>query len=361
MRPRTSAPSWIGAMAAAGDRVMEDVPLVSVIIPTRDLLAFLEEAVHRVLTQTLQSCEVVVVDDASSDGTPEWLAGREGERLRVVRREEHSERSGARNRGLEKARGTFVLFLDDDDRLRASALEKLYRALSSNPDAIGTVGAQVLFNERGQRRKVSHPRRSFKQTVWLDLLAGWMSPPGTVLWRTEAIRMVGGWNENITGSEDRELFLRASRRGSVVFIPQVVLDKRTHSGQWRSAEVREQQARWTSAYVEALPPEDKPRGSAAMRACKSWNDGRRAYGSLRPREAVGLYLRAVRASPLVLTSPLLRLFYAGLSVSALAKSLVGVLIGKRGVIWLRHAKRESMRGVGRDVEEAKSETRPGPS
>jgi hypothetical protein len=166
--------------------------------------------------------------------------------------------------------------------------------------------------------------------------------------------MVGGWNENVTGSEDRELFLRASRRGPVVFISQAVLDKRTHSGQWRTAEVREQQTRWTGAYVEALPPEDKPRGTAAMRACKSWNDGRRAYGNLRPREAVALYLRAARASPLILTSPLLRRTVG----IGFAKSLMGVLIGRRGVIWARHVKREFMRAVGRDVEEIKQQTRP---
>jgi glycosyltransferase involved in cell wall biosynthesis len=111
--------------------------------PTRTGLVFLEEAVRSVLTQTLRSCEAVVDDDASSDGTREWLAGREGERVRVVRLEEQSERSHARNRGLEKARGTFVLFLDDDDRLRVTALEHLRRALATNRRAIGAVGAKA--------------------------------------------------------------------------------------------------------------------------------------------------------------------------------------------------------------------------
>jgi hypothetical protein len=140
----------------------------------------------------------------------------------------------------------------------------------------------------------------------------------------------------------------------VAFIPQAVLDKRTHRGQRRSVEVRAQQARWTKEYVEALPPADKPRGSAARDAYQSWNEGRRAYGNLRPREAVGLYVAAVRTSPLIITSPLLRR-RVGIGF---AKSLVGVVIGRRGVIWARHAKGEFMRAIGRDVVEAKQVTRP---
>ena len=323
--------------------------LVSVVIPTHDRLGFLQEAVRSVRTQSGVSYEAVVVDDASSDGTSEWLAAREDEQLRWVRLEEGAERSGARNRGLENARGSFVLFLDDDDRLRAGALGSLHRALARSPYTIGAIGAHVLFNDTGQRRRVAHPRRSFERTVWLDILAGWTSPPGAILWKTDVIRTLGGWNEDITGSEDRELLLRAARRGPVVVIPQAVLDKRTHGGQWRSVQVRERQARWTNAFVDALPPNDRPRGSAARDAYRSWNEGRRAYGNLRPREAVDLYVRAVRTSPMILTSPLLRRRVC----VGFGKSLAGVMIGPRGVVSARRVKRAIMDAVGRNVEEAK--------
>ena len=56
--------------------------------------------------------------------------------------------------------------------------------------------------------------------VWRELLAGWMSPPGTVLWRTDVVHRVGDWNEAITLSGDRELFLRMSRR---LVAPEVLL------------------------------------------------------------------------------------------------------------------------------------------
>jgi hypothetical protein len=62
----------------------------------------------------------------------------------------------------------------------------------------------------------------------------------------------------------------------------------------------------------------------------------------------------VRMSPVIVTSPLLRRTI----VIGLAKSLLGLLIGRRGVIWARHAKRSLLRAVGRDVQQAKRETKP---
>lgn len=324
-------------------------PLVSVIIPTRDRLAFLKQAVGSVLAQTLSSCEAVVVDDASSDGTSEWLAEHGSERLTVVACEEHWERAIARNRGLEKARGQFVLFLDDDDRLRPSALGKLRTALAQNPDAIAAAGARVLFNEQGHVRRVRHPRRSLVRQVWTDLLAGWMSPPGTVLWRANVIRDAGAWNEKITLSGDQELWLRASMRGPIAFVPDVVLEKRTHGGQWRALEIREVHEQWRRAYMEGLPTKRRFLALRLSTMNRLLNDARIAYGNLDSRQAVFNYWQAFRLAPSILRSPLL-----GPEIArGIAKSIAGAIIGKKGVLAARWTKRALRRALGRDVEEVK--------
>jgi len=329
-------------------------PIVSVVIPTRDRLGFLKGAVSSVLRQTLQPCEVIVVDDASSDGTPEWLVEQDPERVVVVRLEEHVERAIARNRGLDRARADYVLFLDDDDRLRVSAMQRLHTALSWRPELVGAVGARVLFNEEGHRKKVPHPRRRMERMVWRELLAGWMSPPGTVLWRTDVVHRVGDWNEAITLSGDRELFLRMAREGPVVFVPDVVLDKRAHAGQLRASDIRERKTRWMREFIESLPAIDRELASSAMRANRSWNDARIAYGNLQPRRALSLYLQAARDAPLVLASPLLR---PQVGVG-LAKSFVAVLAGPRILIRVRSLKRGFLRLLKREVTEMKREVTP---
>jgi glycosyltransferase involved in cell wall biosynthesis len=332
---------------------LKDSPLVSVIVPTRDRLAFLKEATTSILSQSLSECEVIVVDDASTDGTAAWLASDASKRLVTVRMDEHVERAVARNRGLERARGDFVIFLDDDDRFCHVALEKLHSALSGSAQAVGAVGARVLFNDQGQRRRLSHPWRSIERTVLLDLLAGWMSPPGSVLWRTDAVRAVGGWNEAITLSGDRELFLRMSRQGPVVFIPEVVLEKRSHTDQWRASDIRERKAEWMGEFVRSLPSDVRPHASSAMAANRLWNDARIAYGSLHAREALSLYVRAVRACPLILTSPLMRPVIA----RGVAKSLLALLAGRSAVVWGRRTKRRLLWRLSSDVDEAKHEER----
>lgn len=325
-------------------------PLVSVIIPTRDRLAFLKEAVDSVLTQTLSSCEAVVVDDASSDGTADWLAVRQGQRVTVVRLDEHVERAVARNRGFEKARGKYVLFLDDDDRLRPTALANLHSALRQDPASIGAVGALVLFDALGNRRRLRHPRRSIKRMVWTDLLAYWMPPLGTALFRTDALHIVGGWNEEITVSGDRELFVRLSRCGPAILVPHVVLDKRTHGGQWRAVEIREIQERWVRAHIDTLPSRERERALRLTRTYRLLNDARIAYANFESRKAISLYWQAVRQNPSLLQSPLLRPVIA---VGA-AKSCAGVVTGRRGRQAARRVKRSLGRILRRDVEEVKT-------
>jgi glycosyltransferase involved in cell wall biosynthesis len=333
--------------------LVKDSPLVSVIVPTRDRLSFLKDATESILSQSLSECEVIVVDDASTDGTAAWLASVASERLVTVRLDEHVERAVARNRGLERARGDFVIFLDDDDRFRHVALEKLHSALNGSAQAVGAVGARVLFNDQGQRRRLSHPRRSLERTVLLDLLAGWMSPPGSVLWRTSVVRAAGGWNEAVTLSGDRELFLRMSRYGPVVFIPEVVLEKRAHTDQWRAPDIRERKAEWMGEFVRSLPPDVRPRASSVMAANRLWNDARIAYGSLHAREAVSLYVQSMRVSPLILSSPLLR----PVIVRGFAKSLLALFAGRGAMVWARRTKRRLLRRLGSDVDEAKHEMR----
>jgi glycosyltransferase involved in cell wall biosynthesis len=325
-------------------------PLVSVIISTRDRLSFLKEAVGSVMAQSLPSCEAVVVDDASSDETAAWLAGQSDERLTPIILEHHRGRSVACNRGFEQAHAELVLFLDDDDRLRPSALEQLSSALVEHEDAIGAIGARVLFNERGERR-LPHPRRRLVRVVWPDLLAGWMSPPGTILWRSQAIRAAGGWNEQImVGSGvDRELWLRAARGRPMVCIPEIVLEKRAHGGQWRALDARDQQERWMQALIDSWPPEDRAVAVRLSTAYRMLNDARIAYGNLETRAALVLYGKAIRAAPSLLRSPLM----APRIARGAAKSLAGVLTGRKGVLIARRAKASIRHALGRDVEEVK--------
>ena len=112
-------------------------PLVSVVMPTRNRERFVREAVASVLAQTLGDFEVIVVDDASTDGTPSALVelARQDERVRVLALPVQGGCNAARNHALDHARGRYVAMLDDDDLALPERLAKSVARLQTAPVA----------------------------------------------------------------------------------------------------------------------------------------------------------------------------------------------------------------------------------
>jgi hypothetical protein len=144
------------------------LPRVTVVIPTRNRLRLLREAIESVERQSLSEWELVVVDDASEDDTPTWLEGQRNPRIRRVRLDEHSERSAARNRGLREARGETVLFGGGQRPSRQSGLPS-----DSMPAGNGSelpIRGSVLRGQSGRRFSpagIAAPvRRSSGQTAF---------------------------------------------------------------------------------------------------------------------------------------------------------------------------------------------------
>ena len=103
-------------------------PLISILMPAHNARPFIEEALGSILSQVDESVEVLVLDDGSTDGTGPWLDSTRHPQLRALRHEQAQGVSEARNALLEAARGTWLWFIDADDRLRAGALEEVRAA-----------------------------------------------------------------------------------------------------------------------------------------------------------------------------------------------------------------------------------------
>jgi glycosyltransferase involved in cell wall biosynthesis len=116
---------------------------VSVIIPTRNRPALLREAIASVLGQTRPVDQLIVVDDASD--TPTWLPGIQdlAASIEIVRRSRHGGVAAARNAGLDRARGKYLVFLDDDDLLDSRMVEQGVVMLEKRQEASG-----VFFRHR---------------------------------------------------------------------------------------------------------------------------------------------------------------------------------------------------------------------
>lgn len=210
----TPMPEPSGSMAAAaGSRVgaaaaTPPTPLVSVIIPAWNSADTLARCLDSVFAQTWSRREIVVVDDGSTDATPDVLAAY-GDRLRAIR-QANAGPSAARNRGLREARGAYVAFLDADDHWLPEKLQRQVTLLEARPDigfcstATTVVDADAAFLRDWPCRQGNAP---LLETLFMHSAAVSGSTSG-VLARRELLQAAAGFDENLRGFEDPDLWIR---------------------------------------------------------------------------------------------------------------------------------------------------------
>ncbi len=181
---------------------------------------WIDATLDSVLRQSLQALDCVVVDDGSRDGTAERVSRRADPRLRLVRQAQAGV-SAARNAGLVLARAPAVLFLDADDLLHPTALERLSRELTGiTVAAFGTVLRVDAASrpEPGQKPTAHHRHNSGEmlEAVILGRRSFWNC--GQVLIRTAVARAAGGFSTELRLSEDWEFLSRVAARGPCRFI-----------------------------------------------------------------------------------------------------------------------------------------------
>lgn len=208
--------------------------LLSVIIPSYNRACFLMAAVDSVLAQNCEACEIVIVDDGSTDETEHMVQARMpawGDKVRYIR-QENGERCIARNNGLRAARGEFIAFLDSDDVWRAGHVASCLEALRRNPHAVAAYGEYGLLSEDGYpiRQVVRRPiasGRTFQRCLCLKTL---IIHPTEVVIRRSAIQESEPFDPEIPGGEDWLLWVRLVRRGSFVPTRRPTVWMRSHAG-----------------------------------------------------------------------------------------------------------------------------------
>jgi len=180
-------------------------PEVSLIVPTYNRRAMLLEAIDSVLAQSIQTFELTVIDDGSTDGTAEQLA-KLGPTIRFERIE-HCGPGAARNRGVALARAPLIAFLDSDDLWAPTKLERQLAFMNANPDcAISQTNEIWIRNGRRVNPGLRHSKRS--GDIFIDSLRTCLISMSATMMRTELFRAVRGFDESMLAAEDYDLWLR---------------------------------------------------------------------------------------------------------------------------------------------------------
>ena len=149
------SPRWSGEDPSAGQPVGDNNdrrPLFSIVMPAYKAERYIGDSIASIQAQTLGDWELVVVDDASPDGTAAVVRqfAENDSRIRLVSHEENKGAAQARNTGIDAARGLYIWLPDSDDTYDCDLLERCARALAENPAAITLFGvAETYLDEDG--------------------------------------------------------------------------------------------------------------------------------------------------------------------------------------------------------------------
>ncbi|ASC69152.1 putative glycosyltransferase YwdF [Halomicronema hongdechloris C2206] len=198
----------------------------SIVITTYNRLELLQRAVKSALAQALPA-EVVVVDNASSDGTEAYLRHL-GNQVVYYRNTTNTSHAGAVNAGAKVATGDWIKLVDDDDYLAPHCLETMAAAIAHHPEAVICSGQAAQVNPQGEalsRTPPTGPGQAFyipQEAIHYGMLleAVPFGTPIQVAVRRDALLNSGGWDLAMTSCDDIDSWIRVADYGDALFINQ---------------------------------------------------------------------------------------------------------------------------------------------
>ena len=203
--------------------------LISVVIPTRNRCALLEQAVSSVKSQTWKNTEVIIVDDASNDGTQSFLQKLTSATggIRVIRNEVPRGGGGARNQGIEAAAGGYVAFLDDDDIWMPTKLAEQFAMMAANSGVSAVSCSFFMQYPFGIRRNVHVPSSQDEQQI---LRANHLGGASMCFTAKKVLAAVKGFDPTLHSGQDWDLWIKLRGEGNVLVCDKPLVCYRPHAG-----------------------------------------------------------------------------------------------------------------------------------
>jgi len=282
----------------------EETPLVSIVVPTYDRPERLRDALSSIADQRYGNVEAVVVDDCSPRPVREAVPDIDsayGFPVHVIRHAENRGASAARATGIDEATGSFVAFLDDDDRWEPEKIDRQVSRFEEVGEAAGVVYTGMRVVDEDDRTIRTHCARERGDVTRELLRRNFVGSFSTVMVRTAAIADAGPPDERFPAWQDAEWYVRLSKEWEFHPVPDPLVRIRQATDHEQISDDFDRIARGAELFVQKYRPlageygglfEREFRGRIAFRLG--------AYNALR----VGRYdtarrylLRAVRCYP----------------------------------------------------------------
>jgi tetratricopeptide (TPR) repeat protein len=207
------------------------MPLVSVVVPTRNRAEMLRDALESVCAQDYGNWEAIVVNDGGEDVAHvlRSLPAVAAARFNLIQSAQATGQARARNKGIAAARGDIVAFLDDDDRYKPDHLAQLVAGLQSSGAALGYTRAEAVWERLDEGRRIDVKRGPaspwYRYSRALLLVRNCM-PIDNWAVRRECFELCGNFDETMSCAEDWDLLLRLTQRADMQQIAEMTTEVR---------------------------------------------------------------------------------------------------------------------------------------
>ena len=183
---------------------------ISIVLPTYNGEKFIRQAIDSCLAQSWQDFELVVVNDASTDSTPEIVRCYPDQRIVVLHHTKNEKLPEALNTGFRKARGDYFIWMADDDRWANNAFEILGSYLDQHREAAGVYADYGRIDEE----------ENFIERISLDHLdKTQLKNTHAFLYRRDVFQALNGYDSQYFLIEDYEFWLRAWKQYKISYLP----------------------------------------------------------------------------------------------------------------------------------------------
>lgn len=205
------------------------MPEITVLLCVYNGAAHLREAIESVLLQSFTDFELLIIDDGSTDTTPDIVKSMCDRRIRSIRHNTNRGLITRLNEGLAEAAGRYIARMDADDLCHRERLDRQFQFLEEHPE-VGVVGSAVrIIDANGRGRIVYQYPEAHEVIDWVMPFVCPLVHP-SIMMRRDLVRSVGGYSAGAMHAEDYDLWERLLPRTQLANLPEPLLDLRKHSG-----------------------------------------------------------------------------------------------------------------------------------
>ena len=202
---------------------------VTVLMPVYNGAEFIRESIESILNQTFTSFELLIIDDGSVDNSVDIIRSYKDPRIHFILNKENVGLANTLNKGIELARGNFIARIDQDDICLPNRLAKQLDFVKINPEII-LVGSGCIEIDENGKKIATHQYPSKHNELLHNLLKlKTFFPHSSAFFNKIEVRKIGGYNINLNGAEDHDLWWRITSMGVIGCVTDPLIKLRKHS------------------------------------------------------------------------------------------------------------------------------------